>query len=106
FFHPDTAQLRQPGDPARTGNSAVLGGSNNESGPAAQAVESMAPADNQPLSKPEVFSRTLNTKYHEGPVTFTKDQNVIVFTRNNGSKGKTGKSNDGIRKLKLYSAVN
>jgi outer membrane protein OmpA-like peptidoglycan-associated protein len=39
-------------------------------------------------------------------MTFTKDQSLIVFTRNNGSKGKSGKSNDGVRKLKLYSSVN
>ena len=57
-------------------------------------------------AKTEVFSRTINTKYHEGPVTFTRDQNVIVFTRNNASKGKTGKSSDGVKKLKLYSAIN
>jgi outer membrane protein OmpA-like peptidoglycan-associated protein len=78
----------------------VLGGG----GPAAdQSVE--IEAENTTLSKSEKFSRTLNTKYHEGPMTFTKDQTFIVFTRNNGSKGKSGKSTDGVRKLKLYSAV-
>lgn len=106
YFHPDTTQLRQPAPAPPSGKPAVLGGSNNESGAAARAVESMAPAEDGSLSKTEVFSRTLNTKYHEGPVTFTNDQNVIVFTRNNGNRGKTGKSNDGVRKLKLYSAAN
>lgn len=101
YFHPDTLQLRQP---TEVGGAAILGGSKSEA--AGQAVEAIATNETPPLSRPEVFSRTLNTKYHEGPVTFTHDQNVIVFTRNNGSKGKTGKSTDGVRKLKLYSAVN
>jgi outer membrane protein OmpA-like peptidoglycan-associated protein/5-hydroxyisourate hydrolase-like protein (transthyretin family) len=103
YFFPDTNQLRIPGfDPViRPQGTAVLGGG----GPAAdQSIE--IEAETKPTSKSEKFSRTLNTKYHEGPVTFTHDQNFIVFTRNNGSKGKTGKSTDGVRKLKLYSAVN
>ncbi len=107
YFHPDTLQLRQPNDggTVRSAGAAVLGGSNNGAG-AGQGVEMMSTEERPALSKTEVFSRTLNTKYHEGPVTFTKDQNFIVFTRNNGSKGKSGKSSDGVRKLKLYSAVN
>lgn len=102
YSFPDTNQLRIPGfDPVvRQPATAVLGGG----GPAAdQSVE--VEAENKPISKSEKFSRTLNTKYHEGPVTFTQDQNFIVFTRNNGSKGKSAKSSEGVRKLKLYSAV-
>lgn len=102
YFHPDTTQLRVPGfEPTRPVNSAVLGGSGD-----AKTVTADAAAEPQQLSKAEIFSRTLNTKYHEGPMTFSKDQNFIVFTRNNSSKGKSGKSSDGIRKLKLYSSVN
>ncbi|MCX6215105.1 OmpA family protein [Spirosoma sp.] len=99
YFHPDTNQLRVPG--AGLVNAAVLGGgteTREESGEAA--------GENKALSKTEIFNRTLNTKYHEGPMTFTKDQNVIVFTRNNASKGKSGKSSDGVKKLKLYSSIN
>ena len=102
YSFPDTNELRIPGfDPiVRQPATAVLGGG----GPAGdQSVE--VDAENRPLSKTEKFSRTLNTKYHEGPVTFTQDQNFIVFTRNSGSKSKSGKSSDGVRKLKLYSAV-
>ncbi|MFD2572748.1 carboxypeptidase regulatory-like domain-containing protein [Spirosoma soli] len=102
YFHPDTNQLRVPGIPqARPTSSAVLG-----SGGEVKPTEAELAAENQPLTKAEIFSRTLNTKYHEGPMTFTKDQNFIVFTRNNTSKGKAGKSSDGVKKLKLYSAVN
>ncbi|MBC3784491.1 OmpA family protein [Spirosoma utsteinense] len=102
YFHPDTAQLRIPGgELVVPASAAILGG-----GGADEVVPADAAAGTQPLSKAEVFSRTLNTKYHEGPMTFTRDQNFIVFTRNNSSKGKSGKSSDGIRKLKLYSSAN
>lgn len=102
YFHPDTNQLRVPNtDLNRSGKSAVLGGGTT---PQTTGTETATPQ--QPLTKAEIFSRTLNTKYHEGPMTFTKDQNTIVFTRNNTSKGKSGKSSDGVKKLKLYSAVN
>ncbi|GAB3331935.1 hypothetical protein GCM10027299_38020 [Larkinella ripae] len=50
------------------------------------------------------FSRTLNTKYHEGPVAFTKDGAKVFFTRNNYTNGKYRESSDGINKLKLYVA--
>ncbi|MFD1141384.1 OmpA family protein [Larkinella insperata] len=50
------------------------------------------------------FSRALNTKYHEGPVAFTKDGARVFFTRNNYNDGKYRESSDGINKLKLYVA--
>lgn len=50
------------------------------------------------------FSKTLNTKYHEGPATFTRDGSRIYFTRNNYNDGRAGKSAEGINKLKLYTA--
>ncbi|GAB3165545.1 OmpA family protein [Telluribacter humicola] len=93
YFHPDTAELRAV--PEST-TAASLGGSaiNNTS-------ESTT---NKPLSKTEEFSRTLNTKYHEGPMTFFNDQKRMVFTRNNDDRGKSGKSDQGVRKLMLYYA--
>jgi outer membrane protein OmpA-like peptidoglycan-associated protein len=51
------------------------------------------------------FSHPLNSKYHEGPVVFTKDGNIIYFTRNNFHQGKYSKGNDGINKLILLSAT-
>ncbi len=44
------------------------------------------------------FSDELNGKYHDGPVSFNSDQNLMVFTRNNYFD----KSEDGVHKLKLY----
>ncbi|WP_080057822.1 OmpA family protein [Spirosoma aerolatum] len=61
--------------------------------------------EDQPISESDQFSRTLNTKYHEGPATFTKDGSRVIFTRNNYNGGKYRKSSDGINKLKLYTAT-
>ena len=61
--------------------------------------------EEQPISESDRFSRTLNTKYHEGPATFTKDGSRVIFTRNNYNEGKSRKSSDGINKLKLYTAT-
>ena len=53
----------------------------------------------------EVFSKKLNSKYHEGPMTFFKDERQLIFTRNNSLSGSSNdKSSDGVNKLKLYSA--
>ncbi len=53
----------------------------------------------------EVFSKTLNSKYHEGPATFSRDGSRVIFTRNNYNNGKYRQSSDGINKLKLYTAT-
>ncbi len=54
---------------------------------------------------PKPFSDKLNTKLHDGPATFSKDQNMIVFTRNNYKGGFAKKSKDGVNKLALYYAT-
>jgi len=98
YFQPDTTELRRSVEPERAATVGGRSAGNEEAG--APAVEKA------PLSRTEVFSRTLNTKYHEGPMTFFKDYKKIIFTRNNVSKGKYSKSSDGVRKLKLYIADN
>ncbi|MDI9873700.1 MULTISPECIES: carboxypeptidase regulatory-like domain-containing protein [Bacteroidota] len=57
-----------------------------------------------PVTQSENFSKTLNTKYHEGPVTFSSDGRKIVFTRNNYNSGSFKTSADRVNKLKLYTA--
>ncbi|GAB2561800.1 hypothetical protein GCM10027085_61590 [Spirosoma aerophilum] len=61
--------------------------------------------EDQPISESDRFSRTLNTKYHEGPATFTKNGERVIFTRNNFNDGEYRKSTDGVNKLKLFTAT-
>lgn len=61
--------------------------------------------DEKPITESERFSKTLNSKYHEGPATFTRDGARVIFTRNNFSDGKYRESTDGVNKLKLYTAT-
>jgi outer membrane protein OmpA-like peptidoglycan-associated protein len=58
------------------------------------------------MEEPEIeeFSKSINSKYHEGPVTFFKDYKKIVFTRNNYNKGRAKKSDKGVNMLKLFIA--
>lgn len=60
--------------------------------------------DASPVNPVKRFSQTLNTKYHEGPATFYRDGSRIIFTRNNYNNGQSGKSAEGVNKLKLYTA--
>ena len=55
-----------------------------------------------PATKTQKFSKSLNTKYHEGPMTFTSDGKKVIFTRNNFNNGKFKTSADKINKLKIY----
>jgi hypothetical protein len=48
----------------------------------------------------------INSKFHEGPMTFFPGGDSVIFTRNNFVPGKVGKSADGTNKLKLYTARN
>lgn len=54
----------------------------------------------------ESFSKSLNSKFHEGPATFSSDFSTIIFTRNNSLGNKKGLSEDNISKLKLYISKN
>lgn len=46
----------------------------------------------------------VNTKYHEGIMTFTPDGNRMYFDRNNYYKGKFKKDEEGINQLNIYYA--
>lgn len=100
FVFPDTTQLRK--------DNLVM----KKSGAGAISMASLGTLekeeeekDEKPLTKVEQFSKTINSKYHEGPATFFKDYKKIIFTSNNRSKGKNRVSSDGITKLKLYMAT-
>ncbi len=63
--------------------------------------------EEEPSIPTQKFSKTLNSKYHEGPCTFFHDGSKIIFTRNaqNVNGGIFGqKKNTGITRLKLYMA--
>lgn len=47
---------------------------------------------------------TINTKFHEGPLTFYHDRQRVIFTRSNYHARKKGESSDGKIKLKLFTA--
>ncbi|MFL5728180.1 MAG: flagellar motor protein MotB, partial [Cytophagaceae bacterium] len=51
------------------------------------------------------FDDHINSKYHEGPVTFYNGEDSMIFTRNNQLKNKVGQDAAGRTKLKLYTAV-
>lgn len=53
----------------------------------------------------EPFSEVINSVYHEGPLTFSKNLDTIIFTRSNYSNHKLGKNSEGVNKLKMYQAV-
>jgi outer membrane protein OmpA-like peptidoglycan-associated protein len=50
------------------------------------------------------FSKKISTKYHESNVAFTKDLQVVYFSRNNYIKGKFTKDNRGRNLIQLYKA--
>ena len=56
------------------------------------------------LMSPKALGSEINSKFHEGPLTFDKAGNTMYFTRNNYKKGKRGFSAKKITKLKIYGA--
>jgi outer membrane protein OmpA-like peptidoglycan-associated protein/tetratricopeptide (TPR) repeat protein len=50
------------------------------------------------------FAQSINTRYHEGPATFSADGTRIIFTRNNFNNGKAKTGSDNVNRLKLYTA--
>ena len=56
------------------------------------------------LTEIDRFSKTLNTKYHESNVTFTKDLKTVYFSRNNYLDKKFKKDTTGMNLIQLYKA--
>lgn len=56
----------------------------------------------QEMTDPQLVSKKVNTKFHEGPMCFTRDGGYVYFTRNNIAKGSDRKDDQGIQNLKLY----
>lgn len=51
------------------------------------------------------FNDQVNTKFHESTVSFTPDDKVMYFTRNNYYNKKYKKSEDGTNRLKIFKAT-
>ena len=58
----------------------------------------------QEITNPALITRRVNSRYHEGPLCFSSNNQRVYFTRNNISKGKMRKDQKGIQNLKLYIA--
>lgn len=55
-------------------------------------------------SKVNKIRSTVNSRFHESSVVFTKDGNTVYFTRNNFVDGKKGKDANKVTLLKIYKA--
>jgi outer membrane protein OmpA-like peptidoglycan-associated protein len=54
---------------------------------------------------PEKYSNLLNTKYHDGPICYSRDEEKVFFTRNNlDEKNRIGKDDEGVIRLKVFTA--
>ncbi len=51
---------------------------------------------------PKEYRGKVNTKYHDGPVSFSKDQKTIYLTRNNYFERRRGRDDEGITRLKVF----
>lgn len=47
----------------------------------------------------------INTRFHEGQISLSKDGKTLYFTRNNFNNGKKGKDGQGTNNLKIYKAT-
>ncbi|MDA9555719.1 OmpA family protein [Pelobium sp.] len=60
-------------------------------------------SESDKLNHIEKLKGKINTKYHEGSSALLPD-GAIMFTRNNYYQSKSGKSSDGVTKLKIFTA--
>ncbi|MCM5663081.1 OmpA family protein [Galbibacter mesophilus] len=55
--------------------------------------------------KIELFSKKINTKFHESTAAYVDSLNTLYFTRNNYYKNQYGEDEEGVNRLKLFKAV-
>jgi outer membrane protein OmpA-like peptidoglycan-associated protein len=55
-------------------------------------------------TEPASLSTTLNSPYHNGPITFTRDYERVFFSGSNQANGKLLKNADKVNNIKLYTA--
>uniref|UniRef100_UPI00404AD6A8 OmpA family protein n=1 Tax=Fulvivirga sp. TaxID=1931237 RepID=UPI00404AD6A8 len=54
------------------------------------------------FKEPERLDTKINTRYHEGPMTFYDDDKKMIFTRNNFISGVSNLSSEGVNRLQLF----
>lgn len=52
--------------------------------------------------KPKEYRKELNTKYHDGPIAFSRDQKTVYITRNNYFERKKDTDDEGVTRLKVF----
>lgn len=57
------------------------------------------------FGKSFLFADNLQTKYHDGPVSFSKDGSMMAFTRNNVEGGQVRKDEQENIRLKIFTSV-
>lgn len=60
--------------------------------------------DGDNYSEAKKVEGDINTKFHEGQISLSKDGKTMYFTRNNYNNGKKGKDAQGTNNLKIYKA--
>ncbi len=60
----------------------------------------LADANKGNLENPQQFNKKVNKKFHEGPVAFNKEGDLMIFTRNNYKE----KAADKVTRLKMFSS--
>ncbi len=57
------------------------------------------------LDAPEPFSKTITSKYNEGPICFNNMGDTMFFTRNDYNNGKRRNDSKGVMKLGIFTSV-
>ncbi len=57
--------------------------------------------DGKQLKAPKTFEKCLNTKFHDGPASFSKDGTMMAFSRNNPKD----KSKDKVVEIQIYTST-
>ncbi len=63
---------------------------------------SISKKDTDSLEKVQLLSKKINSKFHDGPITYNSEGTRAYFTRNNFYKGRYGKDKKGVNKLKIF----
>lgn len=79
-------------------------GADERSRPTANDSPTLSGSGRSSAGAPRQLSDALNSRYHEGPVTFSPDGSRIIFTRNNYKEGRARRNAGRTTTLKLYTA--